>query len=103
MTRTATADTKYMSEGMMLEMRELMETFTENMLEEFDSMKWAWEGSGDRMMLGGNAVKASVFHALLLSSTAVMIKAGCPNIRIAAMMLEALALVPALSEEIRKS
>ena len=101
MTQASTADIKPMTEGQKLEFKDHLATFMERMVQEFDKMEWGYESHGNDLMLGGNAMMATTFHAVLLTSCAVLLRARCPGRRVVEMILEAGVILPALAKDIQ--
>ena len=77
--------------------------FTDRMLEEFGSMNWSWSDDSAPSRLKGDALTATTFHAVLLSSAAVMIAAGCPVIRIRGIVIGAFNDVIKLERDMRSN
>ena len=95
----ATADIKPMTEGQKLEFKDHLATFMERMVQEFDKMEWGYESHGNDLMLGGNAMMARIFHAVLLTSCAVLLRARCACRKVVEMSLEAGGIVRALADD----
>ena len=99
MTQTATTP-KVMTDGQKLEFKDHLMTFMEKMVDEFDSMKWGTDIGPNDLILGGPGMMATTLHATLLTSFAVLLKAGCPKGHLGKLVLEAVALIPDLHKDL---
>ncbi len=99
MTQTA-ATPKVMTDGQKLEFKDHLTTFMEKMADEFDSMNWGTDIEPNDLLLGGPGMMATTLHATLLTSFAVMLKAGCPKIHLGKLVLEAVGMIPDLQKDL---